>query len=84
MCLILFLSCFFWNGVVEKEHVNLHISIDIYSPREEGHVYSHNTLNPLSSHVSETFHTQTIEEAYYPSHLLQQPEAVMKTIIQNS
>ena len=74
---------FFWNGVLVEEHANLHISIDIYSPHEEGHVHSHNTLNPLSSNVSGIFHTQTIEEVYYPSHLLQQLEAAMKTIIQN-
>lgn len=41
-------------------------------------MHSRNKLNPLSSNVSGIFHIHTIEEAYYPSHPLQQLEAAMK------
>ena len=70
--------------IIVEGDANLHISLDIYSPHAVGHVHSHNTLNPLSSHVSGIFHTRTVGEVYYPSHRLQQLEAAFRTIVQKS
>lgn len=56
----------------------LQTQIDKYCPHVVALVHFHDRLNQKTCQVFVNFHTHTVEEAYCPSHQLQQLEAVRK------
>lgn len=70
-------------GSLASSTKDLRIPHDIRSPHEVAHVHFRSIQNQLTSQVSGSFRTHTIEEAYCLSHQMQQFGAAARTTIQN-